>query len=62
MDERIKTACEFQQLIHDEQPYTFLFNPYSLNALSERYHNFRQFPVGAPSEIWYMPEQYISGE
>ena len=62
MDERIRIAREFQQLIHDEQPYTFLFTPYALNALSERYHNFRQFPLGAPSDIWYLPQQYISGE
>lgn len=62
MDERIRIAREFQQLIHDEQPYTFLVNPYALNALSERYHNFRQFPLGAPSDIWYLPQQFISGE
>ncbi len=62
MNERIKIAHEFQQLIHDEQPYTFLFAPYALNAVSERYRNFRQFPSGAPSVIWYLPQQYISGE
>ena len=62
MEERISLAREFQKLIHEEQPYTFLFSPYALNALSERYHNFRQFPLGAPSDIWYLPQQYITGE
>ena len=62
MDERIRLAREFQQLIHEEQPYTFLFAPYALNALSERYCNFRQFPLGAPSEIWYLPQQFITGD
>lgn len=62
MKERIHIAHEFQKLIHDEQPYTFLFAPYALNALSERYRNFRQFPFGVPSEIWYLPQQYISGD
>lgn len=62
MQERIKIAREFQQLIHEEQPYTFLFTPYALNALSERYHNFRQFPLGAPSDIWYLPQQFITGD
>ncbi len=62
MDERIRIAREFQQLIHDEQPYTFLFAPYSLSALSERYQNFRQFPAGVPSDIWFLPQQFISGD
>ncbi len=62
MSERIRIAREFQRLIHDEQPYTFLFVPYALNAVSERYRNFRQFPQGAPSDIWYLPQQFITGE
>lgn len=53
MPERIKLAHEFSQLIHDEQPYTFLVAPYSLAALSNNYENFRIFPDTIPSIIWY---------
>ena len=53
MNERIKLAHEFHQLIHEEQPYTFLVAPYSLGAVSERYHNVRIFADSVPSIIWY---------
>ena len=53
MNERIKLAHEFHQLIHEEQPYTFLVAPYSLGAVSERYHNVRIFSDSVPSIIWY---------
>ena len=53
MDDRIKLAHEFHQLIHDEQPYTFLVAPYSLGALSEKYGNLRIFANSVPSIIWY---------
>ena len=51
--ERIRLAHEFHQLIHDEQPYTFLVAPYSLGAVSERYGNLRIFSNSVPSIIWY---------
>jgi len=34
---RIELYREFQQILHDEQPYTFLFMPKSLSAVQQRF-------------------------
>ncbi len=54
-DKRIKLAHQFQQLLHDEQPYTFLVASDSLVAIASRYQNVRLFPLGIPSTIVWTP-------
>jgi peptide/nickel transport system substrate-binding protein len=53
---RIELCREFHRILHDEQPYTFLFAPYSLLAQSKRYKNVHKFPLGIPTEIMWTPK------
>ncbi|MBR2374580.1 MAG: peptide-binding protein [Lentisphaeria bacterium] len=55
LDRRIELARRTARLLHDEQPYTFLFFPKSLTALSGRYKNVQLFPSGLPDQIMYVP-------
>jgi peptide/nickel transport system substrate-binding protein len=52
---RIELAHQFQRLLHEEQPYTFLFAADRLEAISGRYRNVRVFPLGIPAEIIWTP-------
>ena len=47
------------RLIHDDQPYTFLYVPYALSAVHKRfkgitYHRFGG--IGWHTERWYVPQ------
>ena len=55
LEERSRLAFRLERLLHEEQPYTFLFAPYALVALSERYRNVREFPGGIPESIVWVP-------
>lgn len=55
MKKRIELGHKIARLLHEEQPYTFLFFPNSLTALSGRYKNVRLFPAGLPDSIMYTP-------
>ena len=46
----------FHRLIHEEQPYIFLFSSYSLNALNSRYRNVRVFPLGYQMNLFWTPK------
>ncbi|MDD5728792.1 MAG: ABC transporter substrate-binding protein [Victivallales bacterium] len=61
---RIELCREFHRLLHEEQPYTFLFAPYSLIAQSSRYRNVRVFPLRLETEIMWTPkakQQKVTG-
>ena len=53
--ERIKLCHQFQALLHEEQPYTFMITPYALLGLSGRYRNVRVFPRTLPTDIIWTP-------
>ena len=55
MEKRKALGHRIARLLHEEQPYTFLFFPKSLTALSGRYKNVHVFPAGIPDEIMYTP-------
>ena len=55
MKERIRLAHRISEILHEDQPYTFLFCPYSLAALSSRYRNVRVFPAGLAEEAFHVP-------
>ena len=44
--ERIKKYEEFSRILHEEQPYTFLFARKSTVAVHRRFHNARLYPLG----------------
>jgi peptide/nickel transport system substrate-binding protein len=47
---------QFHALIHQEEPYLFLFSASSLNAISKRYRNLREFPLGFSERILWVPK------
>ncbi len=52
---RIVLYREFQQILSDEQPYTFLFLGKSVVALERRIHGVKIFPGGLRSIDWWVP-------
>jgi len=63
LQERIELAHRFHQLLHEEQPYTFLISPDLLLAENKRFHNVRVFPaVGVPTTIQWTKPTATDGE
>jgi peptide/nickel transport system substrate-binding protein len=52
MPRRIAVARRIERIIHEDQPYTFLYAPYTLAAVSARYGNVRLFPGGLEPAIY----------
>lgn len=52
---RAELCHKFHKLLHEEQPYTFLFTPYELLAQSNRYRNVKVFPLGLETTIMWTP-------
>ena len=51
---RIELCHKFQKLLHEEQPYTFLIVPESLQVLSGKLENVRCFPLGLDSGCFWI--------
>ena len=49
--ERIRISRGIERIIHEDQPYTFLYAPFSLVALRTHYGNVKLFPGGLESLI-----------
>ncbi|MEA4862609.1 MAG: peptide-binding protein [Victivallaceae bacterium] len=54
---RNELCHQLQQLIHREQPYTFLVAPAQLLAYPRRYRNLRVFPLGVDNQLLWTPRQ-----
>ena len=54
--ERIKKYEEFSRILHEEQPYTFLFARKSTVAIHRRFHNVRLYPLGFDNREWFVPK------
>lgn len=53
---RIELYREFQRILHDEQPYTFLFTPKSISAVSRRFRGVEVLPIGGLRPLdWWTP-------
>lgn len=54
---RKKLYDEFQQILHEEQPYVFLYAPYSLVSVHKRFKGIEPAPagIGYNFEDWYVP-------
>jgi peptide/nickel transport system substrate-binding protein len=59
LEERAGLYRRFHEILHEEQPYTFLFNPQALVAQHRRFRNARVYTLGMdPSSFWVpLPEQ-----
>ncbi len=57
-EKRQKDYYRFQEILHEEQPYLFLYVPYSLPMIQKRFHNVHPSPSGITYNIdkWYVPK------
>ena len=60
-DSQIRKACydRIQEILAEEQPYTFLYVPYALPILSARFHGVEPAPAGIAHNMdkWYAPKE-----
>ncbi len=54
-EKRIELYRKFISIIHDEQPYTFLFCRKSTIAVNKRFHGINVYPLGVDFLEWYVP-------
>jgi peptide/nickel transport system substrate-binding protein len=52
---RIEMYREFQRILHDEQPYTFLFARKYVSAVHRRFQGVEIFPNGLKPAEWWVP-------
>lgn len=53
---RYELYYRFQEIVHEEQPYTFLFTNKALVAVSNRFRNVEVYPMGLASLYWWAPK------
>ena len=46
----------FHHIMHEEQPYTFMFTPESLVAVSRRFENVNVYKLGIDPKEWWVPK------
>jgi peptide/nickel transport system substrate-binding protein len=56
-DQRHRMFHRFHQIIHEEQPYTFLFTTEALVAVDRRFANVQVYPLGMAPREWWVPLQ-----
>ena len=56
-EKRSEMYRRFHRILHEEQPYTFLFSRDSLVALDKRFENVKVYPLGPDSREWYVPTE-----
>jgi peptide/nickel transport system substrate-binding protein len=54
-EKRATMYRRFHRILHEEQPYTFLFNRDNLVALDTRFTNVIEYPLGTDSTEWWVP-------
>ena len=52
---RIELYKEFQEILNDEQPYTFLFASKRVSAVQRRFEGVEVFPDGLRPIDWWVP-------
>jgi peptide/nickel transport system substrate-binding protein len=57
-EKRKQLYWKWQELIHDEQPYTFLFYPQESAAYSKRFQNVKWLPPRPSYDLnsWFVPK------
>ena len=53
-DKRIEMYRRFQEILHEEQPYTFLWKQRVAKAYSRRYQGVNWYPVGPVTQEWWV--------
>ena len=52
VEKRIEMYKEFQKIVHEEQPYTFMFTNPSLVAVGRRFENVKAYKLGLDIRRW----------
>ena len=52
---RVELYREFQEILNEEQPYTFLFARKSVTAVQRRFHGVVVYPAGLRPQEWWVP-------
>jgi peptide/nickel transport system substrate-binding protein len=59
-DQKVRKACydRIQEILAEDQPYTFLYVPYALPMISARFHGIEPAPAGIAYNLdkWYVPQ------
>jgi len=59
-DEKVRKACydRIQEILAEDQPYTFLYVPYALPVISSRFQGIAPAPagIGYNMDKWYVPK------
>jgi peptide/nickel transport system substrate-binding protein len=59
-DQKVRKACydRIQEILAEDQPYTFLYVPYALPIISARFHGIEPAPAGIAYNLhkWYVPQ------
>ena len=60
-DTKVRKACydRIQEILAEEQPYTFLFVPYALPVIHARFHGVEPAPAGISHNMdkWFVPQE-----
>ena len=59
MNKRIRIARKIEKILHEEQPYTFMFYPDALLTVSCDYENVKVFPQGVEPLSFFMKKEKI---
>jgi peptide/nickel transport system substrate-binding protein len=60
MDKRIGMYQRFQKILHEEQPYTFLWTVRVARAYSRRFAGVNWYPAGVDLQEWWVgPENQL---
>lgn len=54
-EERIMIYRRFQEIVYNEQPYTFLFAPKAILVVDKRVHGIKIYPFGVYEREWFVP-------
>jgi len=54
-DKRVQLYHRFHEIIHEEQPYTFMFCSKVLLAVDKRFQNVTMYPLGPDTLEWWIP-------
>jgi peptide/nickel transport system substrate-binding protein len=57
LEKRVKLYKKFHRIIHEEQPYTFIFCPNARLVQSKRYCNSIVYPLGVSSSLMWVPKE-----
>ncbi len=55
--ERMPLWHQAERILHEDQPYTFMFTPKMMSFMDNRFHNVQMLPLGLSDILeWYVPK------